>query len=83
MSATHKDLKAQVAAGSFREDLFDRPNVVPIRVPPLRERAHAHPFVTAMISFILKRDGGHWLIGYGQATGVNPNAHDPTASSSP
>jgi len=38
LSGTHQDLKKCVAAGKFREDLFYRLNVVPIRVPSLRER---------------------------------------------
>jgi two-component system nitrogen regulation response regulator NtrX len=38
LSGTHKDLKEQVTAGLFREDLYYRLNVVPIRVPSLRER---------------------------------------------
>jgi two-component system response regulator PilR (NtrC family) len=38
LSATHKNLAAQVAEGKFREDLFYRVNVIEIRVPPLRER---------------------------------------------
>jgi two-component system response regulator PilR (NtrC family) len=58
VSATHKDLAAEVQASRFRQDLFYRLNVIQIRVPPLRERADDLPALCAAVLERLARDAG-------------------------
>ena len=67
VAATHRDLRALIRSGQFREDLFYRLNVVPIRLPPLRERPDDIPVLAQ-----------HFL-GKAQAEGLPAKSIDPAA----
>jgi two-component system response regulator PilR (NtrC family) len=58
LSATHKDLAAEVAAGRFRQDLYYRLNVIQIRVPPLRERLEDLGLISARVLARIAQDAG-------------------------
>ncbi|MGV6818546.1 MAG: sigma-54-dependent transcriptional regulator [Thiotrichales bacterium] len=56
LSASHKDLASEVAAGHFRQDLFYRLNVIELKVPPLRDRTEDIPLLaTHFLSQISQR----------------------------
>jgi two-component system response regulator GlrR len=60
VAATHRNLRAMVNAGSFREDLYFRLSVLPVNVPPLRERAEDIPVLAQ--AFLAAR-GAEWPEG--------------------
>ncbi len=63
IAASNRDLQAEIAAGRFREDLYYRLNVVPIRVPPLSERRVDIPMLT-----------DYFMARAGEASGLPPRS---------
>jgi DNA-binding NtrC family response regulator len=58
IAATNQDLRAALEQGTFREDLYYRLNVVPINIPPLRERKQDIPFLASHFVKKLAPDSG-------------------------
>jgi two-component system, NtrC family, nitrogen regulation response regulator GlnG len=57
IAATNKDLRQLIQQGLFREDLFFRLNVVPLRLPPLRERTEDIPDLIRHFFAVVEREG--------------------------
>ncbi len=67
LAATNADLTARVADGSFREDLFYRINVIPIALPPLRQRREDIPVLARTFAERHARELGRELGGFSPA----------------
>jgi len=78
LSATHRDLGDAIAAGSFREDLFYRLNVIDLRIPPLSERPEDIPLlVYRRLQALAQRDGTRAPVYAPEAMELMAAAHWP------
>jgi two-component system response regulator PilR (NtrC family) len=64
VAATNRDLATMVGEGGFREDLFYRLNVIPIRLPPLRERTDDVPLIAEFFLAKYTKEMGKSLSGF-------------------
>ncbi len=64
IAATHRDLEAMVAEGAFRQDLYYRLSVVPVRLPPLRERPEDIPVLAGQFLRLYAEKNGKSVAGF-------------------
>lgn len=76
VAATNRDLEAEVEAGNFRRDLYYRLNVIPMRVPPLRERKEDIPLLAKHFVESVSESLGRPVPMMGEATLARLCSHD-------
>jgi len=76
ISATNKDLKTEIKTGCFREDLFYRLNVIPIEIPPLRDRKEDIPPLAAHFLHQLCMKTGKGMMQWGRGSDEALCVHD-------
>jgi transcriptional regulator with GAF, ATPase, and Fis domain len=76
VAATNRNLEKEVQAGRFREDLYYRLKVFPLRVPPLRERREDVPLLAAHFLERYAREFGRDVAGFTQAALERLKAYD-------
>jgi transcriptional regulator with PAS, ATPase and Fis domain len=67
ISATNRDLKAEISKGNFRQDLYERLNLFPLHLPPLRERKEDLPILAGYFLYRLRQEYGKRISRFSNA----------------
>jgi DNA-binding NtrC family response regulator len=76
VAATHRDLKGMVQTGAFREDLYYRLTIVPITIPPLRDRKGDIPLLASWFLNQFRRQYGKAVRGFSAQAFAQLGAHN-------
>jgi DNA-binding NtrC family response regulator len=76
IAATNRDLRAMVQKGTFREDLYYRLNIIPVAIPPLRERRDDIPLLASYFLGQIRRQYDKKAVGFSPETLARLRAFD-------